>query len=136
MKLFCSLIALFLHTAKLQIENHTIQVEVAQTSLERERGLMERSSLSDGEGMLFVYEEPSFLIFWMKNTYIPLSIGFFNEDKVLVGILDMDPPEKGVSTLPIYKSPSPAQYALEVPQGWFQRNKIEPGAKFSLHDLK
>ncbi len=116
----------------LQINDQTLSVEVAKTTEEKEKGLMGRTSLKANQGMLFVYEKPTILTFWMKNTYIPLSIGFFNESKELIDIQDMPPPQNDLAPLIIYKSGGPAQYALEVPLGWFQKHKIQPGAKFSL----
>lgn len=69
----------------------------------------------------------------MKNTFIPLSIGFFNSKKVLVDIQDMEPAKSEMDQNPkSYLSRSPAQYALEVNQGWFQKNKIKLGDRFEL----
>jgi hypothetical protein len=95
---------------------------------------MGRKSLPEGTGMLFVFEKPAYLSFWMKDTFIPLSIGFFAADKTLLGTADMAPLPRGAKSTPSYDSPGPAQYALEVPQGWFEKNRIEPGMKFTLHD--
>lgn len=114
--------------AKIILGGHAIEVEIADTDRARSRGLMGRDSLKPGTGMLFVYEKPQLLSFWMKNTKIPLSIAFFDERKILFQILDMDPPEESLES---YQSSRPAQYALEVPQGWFEANKIRPGMKFS-----
>ena len=82
--------------------------------------------------MLFVYEHEQRLVFYMKNTLIPLSIAFFDEDRVCINVLDMDVPSG--STLLRYRSTSPALYALEVPQGWFEKHGIDRGAKFSFLD--
>ncbi len=134
MNFFTTILAILLQTAKMQIEESSLTVEIAKTSSEKEKGLMGRSHLRDDQGMLFVYEKSSHLTFWMKNTYIPLSIGFFNQSKELIAIQDMDPPKNAKEPLILYSSPAPAQYALEVPQGWFEKHKIKPGARFSLHD--
>jgi len=56
-------------------------VEVVKTPEERSRGLMYRNHLDWDSGMLFVYPGPRQMVFWMKNTYIPLSIAFIDEDK-------------------------------------------------------
>lgn len=124
-----------LFSALLQIGSTELNVEVADTPSARNRGLMERDSLPEGQGMLFVYSEPEILCFWMKNTRIPLSIGFFDSDKRLKQIEDMNPPKTTSSPLPLYKSKQPAQYALEVPQNWFTKHKISIGDKFTLQDL-
>jgi uncharacterized membrane protein (UPF0127 family) len=130
---FLFLFAIFsLFAAQIEIQQHVLDVEIADTPAERERGLMGRRELPDGTGMLFIYPEPDILNFWMKNTLIPLSIAFFDEDRVLINILDMDLPKE--DPLPIYSSDGPAKYALEVRQGWFDERNIGPGAKFSFLD--
>lgn len=115
---------------QIQIHDQIIEVEIANDYKARKKGLMGRTNLDEGHGMLFVYPKPEILAFWMKNTLIPLSIAFFNEDRVCINILDMDPPIN--ECLPLYKSKAPAKYALEVPQGWFKKHGIKQGSKFSF----
>lgn len=117
---------------QIRIGDEILTVEIADTHESRANGLMGRTELPEGEGMLFVYDKPQRLVLWMKNTYVPLSIAFFDEDKSLMNILDMDPPIG--KTLIRYRSTAPALYALEVPQGWFENHKIDVGAKFSFLD--
>jgi len=117
----------------IQLGKERIEVEIADTEETWEKGLMFRKHLPEGSGMLFVYPKPGVLLFWMKNTLIPLSVAFFDEDKTLLNIEDMLVPVKG-KPLALFKSVSPAKYALEVPQGWFAKHKIEPGVKFSWLD--
>jgi uncharacterized membrane protein (UPF0127 family) len=132
--LFAWAIASLLRTADLEIGSQTLRVEIAETEKEREKGLMGRAKLADGEGMLFVFQTSETLSFWMKGTLIPLSIGFFDREKRLINTAEMPPPSQASQTLPVYQSASPAQYALEAPQNWFKKNKITPGMKFTLHD--
>ena len=131
---FCFFLALLsiLSAAEIQIGDEVLLVEIADTHESRARGLMDRTELLDGHGMLFVYQKPERLVFWMKNTLIPLSIAFFDEERTLLNVLDMDPPIG--KTLIRYRSRAPALYALEVPQGWFEEHGIGPGAKFSFLD--
>ena len=111
-------------SALIRLNGQPINVEIASTEEERAHGLMERQQLPDGSGMLFVYSEPQTLSFWMKNTNIPLSIGFFDEERRLINVENMDPPDG--SFLRIYKSNKEAKFALEVPQGWFEKHHIQP----------
>jgi uncharacterized membrane protein (UPF0127 family) len=122
-----------LKTKRLVIGGQTLLVEIADTEATRTKGLMFRKSLKDTEGMLFIFDQEEELSFWMKNTFIPLSIGYFNKSKKLIDIQDMAPVASEMQTdLPSYPSKEPAMYALEVPKGWFKKNKVHLGAVFRL----
>lgn len=110
----------------------SLKVEMALTPGQKSQGLMGRTHLAEGSGMLFEFQPPQILSFWMKNTLIPLSIGFFREDKTLIEIQDMEPSHGPVreELLPRYVSSSAAMYAIEVPKGWFHKKKIKPGSQF------
>lgn len=110
-----------------------LTVEVARTDEQRGHGLMFRQSLKSGTGMLFEFPQEAPLGFWMKNTLIPLSIGYFDKNRTLIEVIDMEPPVGPVrdENLPRYPSSRPAMFALEVPKGWFLEKKIKPGSKFS-----
>lgn len=112
----------------LYLGDTSLDVEIADTEEKREKGLMEREELSEKSGMLFVYNTEKPLYFWMKNTKLPLSIAFFDKEKVLRQIEDMPPPYSE-KTL---RSKEPSRYALEVQRGWFERNNIRPGMKFTI----
>jgi uncharacterized protein len=102
----------------------TVRAEVAATARERERGLMGRTELPDGTGMLFVFEAQETRRFWMRNTVIPLDIGFLDQRQVLVDVQQMEPLDEEFT-----ESRAPAMFALEVPQGWFEAKGIEPGTQ-------
>lgn len=111
-----------------------LKVEIAHTEKEKAKGLMERTYLPKDQGMLFIFKNPRKLLFWTKKTYIPLSIGYFDENYVLKEIHFMEPqnmmerhPE--VNT---YQSSCRCQYAIEVNRGWFVKNKIKIGDRFSI----
>jgi uncharacterized membrane protein (UPF0127 family) len=99
-----------------------LTVELARTSEEHNMGLMFRKKLDDGEGMLFIYNRDQILSFWMKNTVIPLSIAFISHDRRVIEIQDMQP-----QSLQSIRSSRSARYALEAPQGWFERAGITSG---------
>lgn len=107
-----------------QISGERLMVEIADTPEERRQGLMNRESLPEDRGMLFVFEEEDYRSFWMKNTEIPLSIAFISADGVIMEIRDMTP----YSLEPV-ESTHRAKYALEVNQGMFERLGIEVGAE-------
>lgn len=116
--------------ARIRLGNEVLTVEIAKTFETRSKGLMGRAELPEGQGMLFIYEKAERLVFWMKDTLIPLSVGFFDEDQTLTSVLDMDPPIG--NSLIKYRSKAPSLYALEVPQGWFEKHQIQIGTKFSF----
>lgn len=105
-----------------------IKVELAETEDQHERGLMFRKSLPKDQGMLFVFKDEMIRSFWMKNTLINLSIGYFNKDKKLIDIQEMKATNMMQTDFPNYPSQGPAQFALEMPEAWFAKNKIEVGA--------
>ncbi len=78
-------------TVTLAINGHKIVAEVASTPDDRATGLMNRFSLQPDRGMLFVFEHPEPLSFWMKNTFIPLSIAFLDASGRILNIEDMAP---------------------------------------------
>ena len=117
----------------LKIGDQLLQVELAATPTQRRQGLMFRENLADNQGMLFIYPDSKPRRFWMKNTLIPLSVGLFDENRRLVEIFHMDPPDpKSQNDLPITTSHRPARYALEVRQGWFDDHGITLGEIFKL----
>ena len=99
-----------------------VEVELARTDTEHSTGLMYRTKLEDGKGMLFIFDNDAVRSFWMKNTYIPLSIAYINFDGTIIDIRDMYPN----NTSPVHSSRS-VRYALEVPQGWFGRAGVKTG---------
>ena len=111
---------------KIKIENNYLKVELAENPEQQERGLMYRTELKDGFGMLFVFEDEAPRAFWMKNTFVPLTIGYFDSHKKLINTMDMKAAMSTAQTeFPNYQSAGPAKYALEVPLGWFQKKKIK-----------
>lgn len=117
----------------LRLGEHVLAVELASTPEQWYRGLMHRERLGDDEGMLFVYPDSQPRRFWMKNTFIPLSVGLFDAEGRLVEILHLDPPRSVAQVaLPVTASRQPARYALEVRQGWFADHAIAIGAVFEL----
>jgi len=106
-----------------------LTVELARTPAERSRGLMLRESLPKDRGMLFVFAGDTTGGFWMKDTSIALSIAFIAEDGTILDIQEMEP----LSTV-VHQPPRPYLYALEVNQGWFQRQGFETGDQVEIPD--
>ncbi|MBA3476945.1 MAG: DUF192 domain-containing protein [Lautropia sp.] len=110
----------------LQAGIHRIKAEVADSQEERSRGLMLRKSLQANSGMLFVFENAALHCFWMKNTLVPLTIAFMEDDGTIVTLTDMQPHNEA-SNCPA----KPVRYALEMEQGWFKIKGLKTGDRIS-----
>lgn len=113
-----------MHT--LDVAGHPVRVEVAATEETRARGLMYRDSMPEDAGMWFVYDDQKVRGFYMRNTRIPLSIAFVDRHGTIVYLADMMPLDERTTS-----SMVPAMYALEMNQGWFERNGVGRGAVIS-----
>ena len=108
-------------------ERIPVQVEIADTDAERQTGLSGRPTLAEDAGMLFVFDQEQPLSFWMKDTLIPLSIAYISADGRIVDIQDMQPLDETP-----HPSAEPAQYALEVNQGFFKERGVAVGDTVEL----
>jgi uncharacterized membrane protein (UPF0127 family) len=115
----------------IQVGDKPVKMQLAVKPREMERGLMERTDLKPDEGMLFVYLSPQQMSFWMRNTPTPLDIGFFTKDGVLKEIFQLHPYDE----TPVQSRGGELKFALEVNQGWFEKNEVKPGAKLDLKAL-
>ena len=106
----------------LTIRDQKLTVEVASTAETRATGLMNRFSLRQDHGMLFVFEAPQPLAFYMRNTYIPLSIAFIDSQGRILNIEDMQPKDEST-----HWSRGLALYAIEMRQGWFAAKGVGVG---------
>ena len=111
-------------------EEVVVRVEVADTDEERQVGLMNRESLPDQSGMIFLFDEDVSGGFWMKNTLIPLSIAFADANGTIVRILDMEPCE--ADPCPTYEPGVFYRSALEVNQGAFEDWGVAEGDTLTL----
>lgn len=120
-------------SSEIQIGSKKITVDLAVTPAQHEKGLMYRETLDKDQGMLFIFNKEQVLNFWMKNTYVDLSIAYINSKMKIIDIQEM----KATTTLevaepPTYPSKKPAMYALEMPKGWFKASNIKVGQQLKL----
>ena len=104
-----------------------LHVEIADTPQRRATGLSGRSALPADQGMLFVFAYPQRLDFWMKDTAVPLSIAFISSEGIIEQIEHMTPFD-----LRTVRSHTPVRYALEVNQGYFEKNGIGVGSRVDI----
>jgi uncharacterized membrane protein (UPF0127 family) len=108
----------------LQAGMFQIDAQVAATPAQREIGLMFRSEMATHEGMVFVFEQAQKQCFWMKNTLLPLTAAFVDEDGTIVNLADMKP-----KSTESHCSDKPVRFVLEMNQGWFAKKNIKKGFK-------
>ena len=111
-----------LPTVDLRAGMHLIRAELAVTAEQQATGMMFRTTMGTNEGMLFVNDDAGVRCFWMRNTLIPLTIAFLDDDGTIVNLADMQPRSDRS-----HCSARPVRYALEMNQGWFAKRGIQPG---------
>ena len=117
----------------IRIDHARFHVEIAETTQERQQGLMFRTHLPDSHGMLFIQPEAAPAAFWMKNTYIPLDLLYFDSAGRLLEVQAGVPPCTTPSC-PLYVSNGPVKYVLELNAGSARRLGLQPGAQLHLHE--
>lgn len=115
---------------EVRIGGLVVQAELALTPDERSLGLGGRESLAPDAGMLFVYPDEQPRTFWMKDTRVPLDFVWISADRRVIGFVEnVPPPAPGTpdSDLPLYSSPAPVPYVLEVNAGAVARAGVQVG---------
>ena len=113
-----------LERTQLMAGMHRLDVQLAQTQEQRQIGLMWRKDMPQHEGMLFIFDQASTQCFWMRNTLIPLTAAFLEDDGTIVNLADMKPLSDDS-----HCSTKPVRFVLEMNQGWFAKRQIKPGFK-------
>jgi len=108
----------------------TVQVELADTDPKRERGLMFRKELPDGQGMLFLFDEEGEHSFWMKDTLIPLDMIFVDASGRVTGVVAQARP---LTLQP--RNGGPSRMVLEVPGGWAAAHGVRVGDRMRVEGL-
>jgi len=114
----------------IKINDIEILVEIADTSEKRAKGLSDRQSLPENQGMLFLFDKPDFHSFWMKDTLIPLDFIWIRDDKV-VGITQNIKPE-GYQPPHVLTPEEKINAVLEVNAGFVKKSNLKVGDKISF----
>ncbi|MEN9572471.1 MAG: hypothetical protein RL514_326 [Verrucomicrobiota bacterium] len=112
-----------LPTLKLWLGAHEVVAEIARTPVEHQVGMMWRTNMAELEGMVFIFDEPGRRAFWMRNTLVPLDIAYLATDGTLLEVHAAQPRNE----TPLPSNSDRVQFVLEMRQGWFQRNNVQPG---------
>ncbi|MEX2045311.1 MAG: DUF192 domain-containing protein [Opitutus sp.] len=116
------------HYFPIKVGDKIVRMQVAVRPEEMQRGLMGRRDLGPDDGLLFVYQRPQQLQFWMRNTPTPLDIGFFDSGGILQEIYPLHPFDEA----PVGSRSTRLQFALEVHQGWYRGNGVQRDATLDL----
>jgi uncharacterized membrane protein (UPF0127 family) len=111
-----------------QIKEKLIRVEFAKTNDEKTIGLSNRDLNANNSFMLFIYNQPQRMSFWMKDTRKDLSIAFIDANNKIVQIENL----KAKSLKILDSKSTQIKYVLEVPKGYFGLNKIKVGDKVAI----
>jgi uncharacterized membrane protein (UPF0127 family) len=114
-------------TVDIRIGGIPVTAEIADNPDLQARGMMNRDSLPENHGMLFVYGTSQVRSFWMRNVPIPLDIAFIDASGIIINIEYMEP-----QTDHNYFSQGPMMYALEMEGGWFEANGVGPGDRLEF----
>ncbi len=118
-----------LPTVPIIVNGRSILVEIARTPEQRAMGMMYRKTLGPDEGMLFVSPHAEYQNFYMKDTFVPLSIAFLDDDGVIINLDRMEP-----LSLRTHRSRLPCRLVLEMPAGWFAAEGLKEGDTIGLPD--
>lgn len=114
---------------KIILNNKTYSMEIARTSQEKTKGLSDRDSLCESCGMIFVYQNPGYYSFWMKDMNFPIDIIWLNQNKEVVFIKENLSPE----TYPNSYGPNlKSQYVLEFNAGFAKEHNLKFGDKIEF----
>lgn len=115
----------------IKVGDRVVQMQLAVLSWEMQHGLMGRRDLGKDQGMIFVYEAPTLMSFYMRNTPTPLDIGFFGANGQLREVYPMYPFDERT----VNSRSTAIQFALEMNQGWYKSNDVKTGAQIDLGAL-
>ena len=116
----------------ISIGGQELQLQLALNSAEQQKGLMYRDSLAKDHGMLFLFEQPDKRGFWMRNTRIPLDIGYFDANGQLLEVYKLFPYDE--TTVP--SKSRQVLIAVETNRGWYAANGVQPGAHIDMDALQ
>ncbi len=111
-----------------------VSVAIADTEPVRQRGLMFRTQMAPNEGMVFVFPQPGFYPFWMKNTLIPLDMLWLDAGGRIVSIAASVPPCKE-DPCPSYSPSGNASYVVEVVSGFARQHGLKAGDVVKLEGI-
>lgn len=116
-------------TAEIVVGETPLKVELALSSDEQQLGLGYRNGLEPGTGMLFVFQEPSERVFWMRGMRFCLDIIWIANGEIVGAAENACPDPEGTEDADRVRfgSGEPVTHVLEMPGGWMSDNGYGPG---------
>lgn len=123
-----------IYNTKLQVGKQYIFVEVADTPAKQKKGLSGKKELKDGTGMIFPYDPPRYVSFWMPDMNFPIDIVYIKDSTIfqIYHNVPNHPSDFPKEKLPSYRSNRPVDLVLEVPAGWCQTHQIQEGSRVHI----
>jgi uncharacterized membrane protein (UPF0127 family) len=116
----------------ISVGGHVLQLQLALNPAEQQKGLMHRDRLPEDHGMLFLFDQPDQRSFWMRNTRIPLDIGYFDASGQLVEVYPLFPHDEN----PVPSKSREILIAVETNRGWYAAHGVQAGASIDLVGLQ
>ncbi|MBI4096721.1 MAG: DUF192 domain-containing protein [Candidatus Levybacteria bacterium] len=117
------------------INNRIFELDIADSQKEREVGLSETESLSENQGMIFIFDKPGYYSFWMKNMKFPIDIIYINKDTIVTIKNNVKPPKDNKESPIIYAPTALADRVLEIQAGLSEKYNFKNGDKVQYENL-
>jgi uncharacterized protein len=121
--------------AQVSINNAKFGVVLAKTNTEKEIGLSNTRNLPQNRGMLFLFDQPAYYAFWMKEMKFPIDIIFIRGNKVTTVFSNVLPPSQTNGQLPLYQPKDASEKVLELNAGMAQKYNIQEGSVVEINNL-
>lgn len=116
----------------ISIGGQSLELQLALNTAEQQKGLMHRDHLAEDHGMLFLFDRAEQRGFWMRNTRIPLDLGYFDAEGTLLEIHQLFPYDEN----PVSSASTDVLIAVETNRGWYAAHGVRPGARIDLDALQ
>lgn len=115
----------------ISIGGHGLELQLALSQAEQRKGLMHRDTLAEDHGMLFLFDQPDQRGFWMRNTRIPLDIGYFSTSGELLEVYKLFPYDE----TSVASRSRDVLIAVETNRGWYASHGVKPGDRIDMQAL-
>ncbi|MBI2621925.1 MAG: DUF192 domain-containing protein [Candidatus Levybacteria bacterium] len=122
-------------TTKVLVNDQSFSVSVAKTEKEKQIGLSKTTEINENQGMLFIFDEPDYYSFWMKDMKFPIDIIYINGDKIVTVIDNAKPPVNGDGVLEVYQPEDQSDKVLEISAGLAKKYNIKKGTTIKIENL-